>query len=268
MRFATHHPFRLLAVALVLAGGAPACAQSGPLAGMGIVLMHGKGGRPGGNIGGLAAALEAQGARVIMPTMAWSGSRGVPTSYNITFEQALGDIDGAIGTLRARGAKRIVIAGQSLGANAAIAYAARKGGQVAGVMALAPGHTPDRNRRPELLQAVVEARAQVAAGQGTARGAFPDSNQGQVFSVPGTVAGWFSYYDANGTANMPNNAARLTQPFLYVIGTSDPLIFAGRAYIFSQARAHPKSRYVEVNAGHLDTPETARDDVVSWLKGL
>ena len=38
-----------------------ASAVGGPLAGMGIVLMHGKGGRPGGNIGGLAAALEAQG---------------------------------------------------------------------------------------------------------------------------------------------------------------------------------------------------------------
>ncbi len=262
------HLFRFLAVALSLAGTASAFAQSGPLAGTGIVLMHGKGGRAGGSIGGLASALRAQGAQVIMPTMAWSGSRGVPTAYNVTFEQALGDIDDAVGTLRARGAKRIVVGGQSLGANAAIAYAARKGGQVAGVMALAPGHVPDKQRRPDVLKAVADARAQVAAGQGAARGAFPDSNQGQIFSVPGTVAGWYSYYDANGSANMPKNAARLTQPFLYVIGTSDPLISAGRAYIFSHAKANPKSRYVEVNAGHLDTPDTARDDVVAGLKGL
>ncbi|MDB5641150.1 MAG: hypothetical protein JWN07_467 [Hyphomicrobiales bacterium] len=258
---------RLLAVALVLSG-APAFAQSGPLAGIGVVLMHGKGGRPGGNIGGLAATLESQGALVVMPTMAWVGSRGVPASYDLTYEQALGDIDGAVATLRGRGARKIVVAGQSLGANAAIAYAARRGGQVAGVMALAPGHVPDRLRRPQLLKAVADARAQIAAGQGGARGEFPDSNQGQVFSVSGTAAGWYSYYDANGSANMPKNAARLTQPFLYVIGTSDPLYAEGRGYIFARAKANPKSRYVEVNAGHFDTPDMARDDVVAWLKAL
>lgn len=259
--------FHLIAAALVLVAS-PAFAQSGPLTGIGVVLMHGKGGQPGGNIGGLASTLESQGALVVMPTMAWAGSRGVPASYDLTYEQALGDIDSAVATLRARGARKIVVAGQSLGANAAIAYAARKGGQVAGVMALAPGHTPERMRRPPLLKAVADARAQVAAGQGGARGQFPDSNQGQVFSVSGTAAGWSSYYDANGSANMAKNAARLTQPFLYVIGTSDPLIAEGRGYIFSRAKANPKSRYVEVDAGHFNTPDKARDEVVAWLKAL
>ena len=259
--------FRLIAVALVLVAS-PVFAQIGPLAGVGVVLMHGKGGQPGANIGGLASALEAQGALVVRPTMAWAGSRGVPSSYDLTYEQALGDIDSAVATLRSRGARKIVVAGQSLGANAAIAYAARKGGQVAGVMALAPGHTPDRMRWPQLVKAVADARAQVAAGQGGARGDFPDINQGLAFSVSGTAAGWYSYYDANGSANMAKNAARLTQPFLYVIGTSDPLVAEGRGYIFARAKANPKSRYIEVNAGHLDTPDKARDDVVAWLKSL
>ncbi len=267
MRSPLRSILRLIAVALVLVS-APAFAQSGPLSGIGVVLMHGKGGRPGGNIGALASTLESQGALVVMPTMAWAGSRGVPASYDLTYDQALGDIDAAVGTLRSRGARKIVVAGQSLGANAAIAYAARKGGQVAGVMALAPGHTPDRVRRPEMLKAVADARAMVAAGQGGARREFPDSNQGQLFQVSGTAAGWYSYYDANGSANMAKNASRVTQPFLYVIGTSDPLYAAGRGYIFSRAKANAKSRYVEVNAGHFDTPDKARDEVVAWLKTL
>ena len=67
---------------------------------------------------------------------------------------------------------------------------------------------------------------------------------------------------------LAKNAARLTQPFLYVIGTSDPLVAEGRGYIFARAKANPKSRYIEVNAGHLDTPDKARDDVVAWRKSL
>lgn len=255
---------RLVAASLVLAA-TPALAQ---LSGVGVVLMHGKGGRPGGNIGGLAAALEAQGALVVMPTMAWAGTRGVPVAYEVTYEQALGEIDRAIGALRGRGARKIVIGGQSLGANAAMAYAVRKGGQVAGIIALAPGHTPERMRRPEIIRAVADARALVASGQGGARRDFPDVNQGQFFFVPGTAASWLSYYDADGSANMPKNAERLSQPFLYVIGTSDPLHGAGRGYIFAQARANPKSRYVEIDAGHLDTPDKARADVIAWLKTL
>jgi fermentation-respiration switch protein FrsA (DUF1100 family) len=108
----------------------------------------------------------------------------------------------------------------------------------------------------------------VAAGQGGVRREFPDSNQGQIFQVSGTAAGWYSYYDANGSANMAKNASRLTQPFLYVIGTSDPLHAEGRGYIFARAKANPKSRYIEVNAGHFDTPDKARDEVVAWLKAL
>jgi pimeloyl-ACP methyl ester carboxylesterase len=86
--------------------------------------------------------------------------------------------------------------------------------------------------------------------------------------VSGTAAGWLSYYDPNGAANMARNAARISQPFLYVIGTADPLYAAGRGYVFSRAKANPKSRYLEIDAGHFDTPDRARADVVAWLKTL
>lgn len=245
-----------------------ALAQGSPLAGVGLVFLHGKGGRPGGNIAGLASELQAQGAVVVTPSMAWSGTRGTVTAYDVTFEQALGEIDRAIAQLRAKGARKIVVAGHSLGANAAIAYAARKPNGLAGIMALAPGHTPERFRRSEILQSVGEARALVARGAGATRDIYPDLNSGQTSRVPGTAQAWLSFFDPDGSAVMPKNAARLSLPLLYVIGTSDMLHAEGRDYVFARAKPHPQSRYVEVRAGHFDTPDAAKADVIAWLRTL
>jgi pimeloyl-ACP methyl ester carboxylesterase len=186
-----------------------ALAQQQGLKAFGVVLMHGKGGQPGGPIGSLATALESEGVKVVMPVMAWSGSRGQPSSYNTPYSQALDAIDAAVANLRARGATKIVIAGQSLGANAAIAYAARNPSGLAGIAALVPGHTPDRMRRPEMLAAVMRACALVAQGQGKATDLWPDLNQDRIFTVNGTAAAYLSFVDQDGLAAMPKNAARL-----------------------------------------------------------
>ncbi len=254
---------------LIMSGQICAVAQEQARAPVGVVLMHGKGGQPAGNIASLAQSLEAAGVKVVAPVMAWSGSRGQPSHYDKTYEVALRDIDGAVATLRGRGATKIVIAGQSLGANAALAYVARKPAGIAGLIMLAPGHTPERMRMPEVQSAQAQARQMIAAGQGQQRATFPDANVGQRFTVSGTYAGWYSYYNPEGVANMPDNAARLRGvPLLYVVGRSDPLFSMGRSYIYEQAKAHPKSRYVEVDGGHFDTPDKARTIVLDWLKGL
>jgi dienelactone hydrolase len=53
------------------------------------------------------------------------------------------EIDRAVARLKSQGAKKIVVAGQSFGANAAIGYGARRDG-LAAIMAIAPGHVPER----------------------------------------------------------------------------------------------------------------------------
>jgi hypothetical protein len=87
---------RFAAIAVVLAwaavGGGGGAAAAERLDGFGIVLMLGKGGQPGGPLSSLAAALEAAGAHVIMPSMAWSGKKGVPDAYDTPYEQALDEI--------------------------------------------------------------------------------------------------------------------------------------------------------------------------------
>jgi len=246
-----------------------AVAQERGRGSVGVVLLHGKGGQPGGNIGSLVQYLESEGVKVVAPAMAWSGSRGQPFNYDKTFEVALHEIESAIAKLRARGATKIVVAGQSLGANAALAYAVRKPAAITGFVMLAPGHTPERMRLPDVLRAQAEARDKIAAGHGQQRANFPDANVGQRFTVSGTYAGWYSYYDPEGVANMPDNAQRLRAvPLLYVVGRSDPLYSLGRSYVYEKAKPHPKSQYVEVDAGHFDTPDKARQVMRDWLKSL
>ncbi|HSV21853.1 MAG TPA: alpha/beta hydrolase, partial [Xanthobacteraceae bacterium] len=147
--------------------------QAANLQGVGAVFLHGKGVWTGAFDGGIPAALEAEGAVTAAPEMPWSLGR----IYGATYDEAMREIDAAVGGLRAKGATRIVIIGHSLGANAAIGYAARRRG-VAAVVALSPGHLPETTEmRARTGAAIVEARALLAAGEKSRR-VWPDRIQG------------------------------------------------------------------------------------------
>lgn len=247
-----------------------ALAQVGNLSGIGVVLLHGKGGSPGGPLSGLAAAIQGGGALVAMPAMPWQGSGGRPSGYLESYEQAMTRIGGAAQQLLSQGVKRIVVGGLSLGANAAIGYAARSGGTLSAVLALAPGHVPElAGFRQKVADGVSRARQLVASGQGNAPTMLPDLNQGAPFQVSATPSAYLSYFDPNGPAVMPRNAARMPAvPFLWVVGTGDSMYQRGEAYAYARAPRHPKSKYLVVNAGHIDTPNVAREQVVAWLRTL
>jgi dienelactone hydrolase len=257
--------FVLFIALLTVVPAMPVLAQSASLNGFGVVLMHGKGGVPGGLVASIAAALQAAGAKVLMPEMPWSRSR----SYDVTYEQAMAEIDKAVAQLKAQGATKIVVAGQSFGANAAIGYAARRAG-LAAVVALAPGHVPERpGFAQRIAPSVAKAKQLIADGKGDVAGTFADQNQGKTFDVRATAKVYVSYFDPSGPAPMPRNAAAMKPvPFLWVIGRDDPLLSAGADYAFNKAPKHPKSKYLEVNARHENTPDVAKADVVAWLKSL
>ena len=247
-----------------------ALAQSRDLSGVGVVLLHGKGGGPGGLLGSLATALESSGAAVAMPAMPWQGSRGQPNGYLEFYDQAMGRIDRAVQQLRSRGARRIVVGGQSFGANAALGYAARRGGNLAAVVVLAPGHVPELpGFRQAVADGVSKAKQLVASGQGNTPTLLPDTNQGSTYQVSAKPAAYLSYFDPNGPAVMPRNAARMPAvPLLWVVGTGDAMYQRGEGYAYARAPRHPKSRYLVVSAGHADIPNAARDQVVAWLGAL
>lgn len=233
---------------------------------VGVIVMHGKWGNPDKNIGPVVTELQGAGCRVVAREMAWSDRR----AYDAGFDAVMAELEADVAKLRAAGASKIVVGGQSFGANIALGYGARHP-DVSGVMALAPGHTPERfadNRR--MAESLARARNLVAAGKGNQMANFADLNQGRSREVSATPAVYLSYFDPNGSAVMPVNAAKLSPgtALLWVVGSHDNMARAGRGYAFDLAPANPKSRYETVDADHFGTPAAARRIALDWVKSL
>jgi dienelactone hydrolase len=227
----------------------PGIAAAKDLKGWGIVVMHGKGGKPG-SMSAVSSALTAAGASVVTPAMSWS------SGYR-TYSQTLDEVAGHINSLRAKGATRIALVGQSLGANVALGYGAQRGG-VAAIVAMAPGHRPEAfiGKSGESL---ARAKQAVAAGRGSEVGSYFDTNQGRTFQVQTTAAAYVSFFDPAGPAVMSRNAAALKgASLLWVIGTGD----AG-----AQAVARG-GKTITVSGGHFETPKVSAGEVVAWLQSL
>ena len=257
--------FFALFAAAFCAGVPDALAQSQNLSELGIVLLHGKGGTPTSMIEGLNESLRKEGALVDAPELPWSARR----IYDATYEQAMIEIDAAVGRLKQAGAKNVAVIGHSLGANAAIGYAARRQGLHA-VVALAPGHLPEAwALRVRTKSAIARAKQLIAAGQGDVPTSFPDLAQGIPFSIKATPIVYLSMFDPEGPAVMPKNAAAMEPvPFMWVVGVADPIILHGKNYAFQPGAKNPKSKYMVTPSMHLTTPFQARGAIIDWLKGL
>jgi dienelactone hydrolase len=180
----------------------------------------------------------------------------------------MAEVDHAAAGLRAQGARHIVVIGHSLGANGAIGYARRH--PVFAVVAIAPGHLPETSEmRARTAEAIAEAKALIASGHGDERRMFPDLVQGIPTITSATPRAYVSMFAPDGPAVIPANAAAMPRtPLLWVVGTLDPIYARGRNYAFTRGAKHPKSRYLEVTAFHLNTAGAARDQVIQWLKSL
>ena len=232
---------------------------------LGVVLLHGKGGSPAGYIRELASALQGRGYLVSTPTMPWAKNR----IYDASFEEAMAEIDREFDALRQKGARLVVVAGQSLGANAALGYAASRD-RVGGIIVLAPAHNPESPAFARRVGADLQrAKAMVAAGKGKERQVFSDLNQGQPLQVTATADVYVSWFDPDGLAVMPRSAASIKTPtpLLFVVGSGDRSAPA-KDYIFDKAPAHAKSKYVTVTADHFTVPTAAIEEIAAWLAGL
>ncbi|MSO85343.1 MAG: alpha/beta hydrolase [Rhodospirillales bacterium] len=258
----------ILAAFLVLAGTIfPAAAQDLADRKIGLVLIHGKWGGPNSRgLYDLDRALAGAGVLVEKPEMPWSRNR----NYDAGYDDAMKDIDKAVEKLKAKGASRIVVGGHSYGANAGLGYGATRDG-LAGVLALAPGHNSGNWRTPpSIRESVAAAKQLLAAGQGGESFAFTDFNEGKQEAKRATVKIFLSHFDPMGPAAMDLNAAKIrpNTPILWVIAHGDLLFALGRTGIYDKAPAHPKSRYVEVDGGHMETPSNSVASVLDWLKTI
>lgn len=236
---------------------------------IGVVLMHGKNrtARVKSPIGKLKYQLEVADFIVVAPDMPWSRSRG----FDRTYAESMAEIDEAVQTLKDRGATRIVVGGHSIGANAALGYGATRPG-LAGILAIAPGHTIDGDGFHKLVDYDYRrAKEMVAAGKGGEEADFKDVNQGKKSTKTMTAKVYLSWFDPEGPAPMPRNAAELKPgtPLMWIIGEKDHIMMErGRDYAFAKAPAHPKNIYVVVKGGHGSTPMRGKKEIIAWLKGL
>jgi len=229
---------------------------------IGVVLMHGKQGSPDRLITGLAARLEAAGYRVERPEMCFSARR----IYDLAYADCFRDIDAAIVRLRAAGARRIVVAGLSLGGNMAIGYGATHDG-LAGVATLAPAADASTvSRNPAVAAAIRQAQA---AQNQAERMSFADTNTGRPqFNVTTTPAIYLSFHAPGSLADLTATTPRLRAPLLWVAGEEDPTQQSGPGHAFDKAPPSPLNRYERLPSGHRETAEAAGDAVLAWLAAL
>lgn len=223
-----------------------------------IVLLHGKGSSPE-HVLPLAEALRAQGYLVSAPEMPWAAGR----HYDRSLDEAFAEIDSVAGD------GRVIIAGHSMGANVAIAYAANRE-NVSAVLAIGPGHTPEsREFLEDLGDSVALAHERMRQGKGDEPAVFRDRHLGRVIDVRTTARNYLSYLGPEGRAVMPRNAPLIRAPLLWVVGTEDPnMLRRGRGYFFEKLPPNSRHRYSEVKADHMGTPDAARDVVIEWLHGV
>ena len=231
---------------------------------IGVVVLHGKQGVPGGRTMGLfIRALMNAGYAVQAPEMCWSNYR----IYDAAFPDCLRDIDTAIAALRAAGARRIVVAGQSLGGLAALVYSAQHP-DLTGVIALAPAGEPSAlARNPRVVQSVAKARQMLAAGQGRQRINFDDVNAGVTFTVYTTPAIFLSFMDPSGPADFVTSLSQIHVPVIWVAGTEDRTQGQAQA-LFGRLPANPLSRFIQVTSTHVGTSQAGTNSVLDWLKTL
>lgn len=231
---------------------------------VGVVVLHGKQGAPGDRaIAPLIRDLMLAGYAVQAPQMCWSGNR----IYDAAFPDCLRDIDTAIAALHASGARRIVLAGQSLGGLAALVYSVQHP-DLAGVIALAPAGAPSRlARNPRVAQSIAKARQMLAAGQGGQRTSFEDLNTGSIITVYTTPAIFLSFLDPSGPADFVASLPQVRVPVIWVAGTQDPSQDQAQA-LFGRLPVNPRSRFIQVTSTHLGTPQAGANAVLDWLKTL
>lgn len=253
-----------LAALAVVARPAAAAGQ------LGIVLMHGKTAPPNSRpLAPLVQALGSTGANLATPEMPWSRSRYLTGNA----AQALDEIAAAIGALKAVGASTILLVGHSMGAAAALAYAAQRGG-VMGLSLVAMGHVPRfylRGLSPAtapVRDAILRAREMAASDRGDDVVAFADSNQGVALAPRLSARDFLSWFDPEAGFDAVKNIARATCPVQWVVGGTDPIFPQSRELFFDRLPPNPGHEFVVVDGGHLDTPANGASAIAAFANRL
>lgn len=253
--------------ALVLVAGfsLPALPALADAPKIGVVVMHGKGGRPGKFVDVLADGLAAKGILVANIEMPWSKQR----EYDVSTAKAVEEIDAALSGLRARGAQKLFVAGHSLGGTFAVFFGGVR--PVDGIIAIAPGGSVDAAAVSQPIAPSLDlARRLASEGKGkdkvqlmdfeSSRGTYP------IMSPPESFVTWF---DPAGAMNATLTARQLKAPILWGVATRDyPGLRKSSPPRFREFPAHPLNKYFEPDADHLNAPGASIEEVAAWTAAV
>ena len=206
----------------------------------GALLLHGKWDVPDGAMRPLAETLVDGGWRVRCPRCCWSPRR----HYDVPFAAALVEVRAEIDRLRADGCDFVLVAGHSLGANAALAAAAADA--PADALAAARAAGPDRRLR------------------------LPDFNQGRRRLLRFRADIWLSFFDPAGDAVMAHAARRLAfpRPVLWIDAAHSGGPDDSADSTFDLLPPHPQNLRIMVDSSHVAAPAAAITPVREWLQAL
>lgn len=255
----------LLICALFL--GRPATSHAADVKDIGVVMLHGMQGTPDSKfVKPFIEALTSAGVATEAPEMSWSRAR----NFDKTVEDSLSEIDAAVNNLKARGAKRIVIAGHSLGGAAALSYGARRTG-LSGLILLAPApYTSHSGYQQYVGKEVTKAKGMIDAGKGGATAEFSFRNFRPV-TLDVTAKIYYSWNAPDGPASLVLNARKLKPGILvlHVVGDGEKVdIFKDKSFMFDRLPPHPKSKFVIISSDHMGTPADGASVAVEWLRSL
>jgi len=235
----------------------------------GVLLLHGKTGMPS-QMMALAGALKSAGYIVGRPEMCWSKRR----IYDHDLSGCLADIDSAIGRLKGEGATSVVLGGTSLGAMAALTYAATHDNLI-GVVAIVPASDPlDPAPFPAFAASLKKARDLIKAGKGDEPTALTDIVTGGTDVALNVSPALFeSFHGPDSPMSTVVNGLekfalpKIRVPVLWVAGTRDPSqSIAPEA--FTKIPANPLSKFVRIDADHAGASDAAGPAVTAWLATL
>jgi esterase/lipase len=261
-------PVKLFLISLVLLGLATFnTADSQPLSApneIGIVLLHGKGGDTRW-VDPLGKDLRKAGVRVADPDMAWHRNR----IYDKTFEDSLQEINVHVNELKQKGAKKVFVAGHSLGAVVAAGYGAAFN-DITGIILLAPGHFVSFSGfSSRFKDDLARAEQMMSAGKGDEKVSFGDINMGKTESRYITPRIYLSWFSPDGPADFVTNMTRLKKDIavLYVAGERDTTLKTkDRSYAFERAPENERNYFTVIPSDHLSVPASSTAVVVNWLR--
>lgn len=235
--------------------------------GIGVVIMHGKGGSPSMHVSGLASSLQAKGYAVANIEMPWSGRR----SYDVDVGAAEKEVDAALTGLRENGAKRLFVAGHSQGALFALYYGNQH--NVDGIIAIAPGgDVGSEFFRSKLGPSVQSAKQLVAAGKASQIERFHDyEGSTGLQPVNTTASNYLSWFEPDGAMNESKAIRNMNPatPVLFIGPTGDYTgLLKVKQAMFGSLPRNPQTKLYEPNASHLGAPIASAGEIMEWTTAI